>query len=233
MLSRSAAAIALIFIAASVAPSPAGAQRPERFRLMFPVGASPLVPIGGFSQAYEGGAAFGATVAIPLGSRVWLRGGVEWQAYPYDRARFFTRIGIPAVDLSTQFGEYAALWSWFAGPEVMLWKAGDFEGYGLASVGGAARRPHGFLVTMYCTPRTMTAVVNDTIRSVPYTPPPSCDEARSETKIRGVALGAQVGTGVRWRTGSSFWFLEAGAAGWLLTPVTVTLPLRAGLGWGF
>jgi hypothetical protein len=233
MFPRPAASIALIAIAVIASTSPAAAQRPDRIRFMLPVGPSVLVPGGRFSQAYDGGAAFGATVAIPLGPRFWLRGGVEWQAYPYDRPRFFTRMGMPAADLSTQFGEYAALWSWFAGPEVTLWKTGYFEGYGLASVGGAVRRPHGFLVTMYCTPRPMTAVVNDTIRSVTYTPPPSCDEARSETNIGGVALGAQAGTGVRWRRGRSFWFLEAGAAGWLLTPMTVTLPLRAGMGWGF
>lgn len=232
MRSRGLAGFAFITIAASVAAAPSHAQRPEHIRIMVPLGPSLLAP-GRFSQAYDGGTALGVTVAVPVARRVWLRGGFEGQHYPYDEARFFTRMGMPDVDPSSQLGEYATLWSWFAGPELALSMKGQVQWYALVTVGGAVRRPQGLLVYMYCAPMNVFTVVGDTIRSVPRTPPPSCADARAETAISGFALGAELGAGLRWHQRRSFAFLETGVAGWLLSPAMATVPIRAGWGWGF
>jgi hypothetical protein len=234
MFSRCLRALGAATLGSLLSVAPIRAQHLDRVRLTFPMGPSVLVPGSRFGEAYDGGVGAGASVTFPVSRRVRLRAGFEFQTFPYDRLRFFQRLGIDQVDLEGQFGEGARIWSWSLGPEVVLWDPGTVALYSTVLVGRASRQSTGMLVWMYCAPKTVLAVVGDTLRSVPYVPPASCPEATSETAIAGSGFGAQVGAGIRVRDrGRSFWVLEVGVATWLLAPRMLTFPVRVGYGLGF
>lgn len=167
--------------------------------LAIQTGVSVSVPVGdpGFARAFGLGAAgsLGVVYNRATSWRPWFE--LELHMFTYDRHRFFERIGLRNVDLSTQLDAGTTTWTAMVGVDLMPWRLSWLEPYLRGGIGYLSRDNGAapILIYQYCTP---AMVISESYigPDLDFVAPEFCTDARAEVgdDIRG--LGVQVGAGV-------------------------------------